>query len=288
MRARLTAYVPRLTSVAAAAAIVGGLLGCAGLWALISLPGFLTLEDKPLPSARLNALLSWASASAQVLVALSLTGVWTILGGLRSRLGTLGGLMALVWLLASVLVIVYVRLVLPGVIELSEVPRLPVVVSYTASWGGVASTFLLAGAAFSSEGARRCAIFLISLGVLEIPALAESLLSLAQTLGNAEWLVLLFGLPTSAMGLIEAVCWTLLGGAIYLSGRKLQEREFEEHKRSLEKENCLKARRLYEEAFGIETLSTVDELAGQDLYDHLHQRRGRKNFKRTITERLCP
>lgn len=282
--ARLTASISRLTSLATAAAIVGGLLGCVGMWAIISLPGFLTLEDKPLPSGRLNFLLSWAGASAQVLVALSLTGVWTILGGMRSRLGTLGGFAALVWLIASVWVIVYLRFVLTAMLEPGEIPRLPIIVSYAASWGGVASTLLLAAAARRSGTMGRWWIVLIALGALELPVLAKSLLSLAETLGDAEWLVLLFGLPTSAMGLIEAVCWTLLGGTIFLSGRKLREQKFEEHKRSVEKENCHKARRLYEEAFGMRTFSVVDEMVGQDLYDHLHQQKWRKNFKRTIAE----
>ena len=59
MRAKLTVSISRLASLAAATAIVGGLPGCVGMWAIISLPGVLTLEDKPLPFGRLNLSL-WA------------------------------------------------------------------------------------------------------------------------------------------------------------------------------------------------------------------------------------
>lgn len=284
MRARLTDFIPKLTTWAAIAAVIGGLLGCAGIWSIVSLPGFLTWEDKPLAPAQLNFLYRWGNKSAQMLIALSLVGIWMLVGGVRSWLGTLGAFVALVWLIASLWVVVYLRFVLPGVMEPGGISSLPIIVSYAASWGGVTSTLVLAAAAFKSINTRRWAVFLIALGVLEMPVLAKTLISVAQSLGNVEWLVLLFGLPTSAMGLIEAAGWMLLGMTMFLSGRKLQERKFNERKRSVEKENCHKSRRLYREAFGLRNLSVVDELAGQELYDHLHQQRGRKNFKRTIAE----
>lgn len=284
MRTRLATPIPKLTTWAAAAAVVGGLLGCAGIWSIVSLPGFLTWEDKPLAPARLNFLYRWGNESAQVLIALSLVGIWMLVGGVRSWLGTLGAFTALVWLFASIWVVVYLRFVLPGLIEPGGISGLPIIVSYAASWGGMASTLILAAAAFRSRTVGRLWLVLITLSVLETPLLSEKIISLAQYLGNVEWLVLLFGLPTSAMGLIEAVGWMLLGGIIFSLGRKREERKLEERQHRVEKDNRHKARRLYEDAFGRGLLSVIDEFVAQDLYDHLHQQEGRKKFKRTIAK----
>lgn len=120
------------------------------------------------------------------------------------------------------------------------------------------------------------------LGALETLLLVVPLVHLAGSLGNAEWLVLLFGAPGSGTGLAEDAVWVLLGVVIFRSGQRLERTKLEERRQEVAEENRRKTRRLYEEAFGVGDLSVVDELVAEDFFDRRHDRHGREEFRRTI------
>jgi predicted ester cyclase len=85
-------------------------------------------------------------------------------------------------------------------------------------------------------------------------------------------------------GLLGIAGWVALLGLVFLCfwlAHKRKRRKLEGERR-VAAENRRKARRFYEEAFGAGNFSVIDEVAGEEFFDHLSQRRGPEGLKRSV------
>ena len=270
VRTWLTSSAQRPASWAAAAMVVGGLMGATATLLITLPPGFRTIEVS-------LDLFFGLVRSSRLLTALGLGGVCALLVGRAPHLliaisgafAALLSLATLVWFVAQG----------PFVASLSAEqvrgePRLLMYATIAAYWGRVVLVVFFVVALL---WARRwlAVLLLFVLGFLEVPSLGPLLSFLP-----AEWPVLLLGFSPFGSGLVGAACWTLLGIVVFRSGQQLEE----EKRRATVEENRRKARRLYEEAFGAGHLSVVSELVASDFFDHRRRRRGPEGFTRTVTD----
>ncbi|MGI8909115.1 MAG: ester cyclase [Rubrobacteraceae bacterium] len=274
----------RPASWAAVAAAAGGLLGAASVLPLILPRGFLAWGVSNFAPEWLRFLVrlaGWGDEIFRVLTVLSLGGVCLLLTESRFRFLpiTAGVFSALLFTFALVSsVVMGSGLPTPLAMDAAAEPVAALRAMGLALAWGKPIALMLFGLVFLRVGWWRLTLLLILLGALELPLLWEPLLSLAQSLGNAEWPILLLGFPGMLPGLLGFACWALLGVVILLSDKE----RLDEKRKAATEENRRKARRLYEEAFGAGDLSVVDELVAEGFFDHRHNRRGRREFRRTI------
>lgn len=274
-RAWLISAARRPASWAAAAAVVGGVLGSAVILLCLILPvGFAMLAcsvDLFFGSVRFSLLLTVSS----------LAGIGTLLAR-RSRIPTrvavvLAGLLSLVtlyWFVTGG------SPGLPPLLELVSGELSPLQYDAIVVFWGRPVLVILFGVSLLWFGRWLPALLLFAIGASE----ALALIILPIFLFHAQWLLILLGAPGTGMGLIEVAGWVLLGAVILVSGKELEEKRLEENRRATGEENRRKARQLYEEVFGAGDFSVVDELVAEDFSDLLHHGQGREGFKRAIED----
>jgi predicted ester cyclase len=280
--ARGEATASRGTTWAAAAAVSGGLLGFAGVLSLVLAP------ESPYgllyQSGTLGAFLrEWAGPASHVLTTLSLGGVLAPVGGLRSRLGIVGGLVALASLVAMLGIFVYQAFILDPMLRPWAGPPLFLIIAGYAAFVGEPAALLMFGfAALRAGKPERWGLLLLALGALEAAPLMGYDFMPSWPFPDLRWPWVLLGLPSLGTGLVETTCWLVLGYAILRLGAAHKRRKLEDQRRALEQENLRTARHLYQEVFGEGDLSVVDETVAEDFIDHSHHCRGPQAFKRTI------
>ena len=262
--------------------MVGGLLGFVGVMSLLLAPqspyGLLY------QSGTLGAFLrQWAGPASHALTTLSLGGVLALAGGVRSRLGIVGGLVALVSLVAMLGFFFYQTFIFDPVHKpWAGPPPLLIIAGYAAFLGKPATLLIFGLAALRAGTAEYSGLLLLGLGALEAAPLIGYNSVPSWPFPEVEWLWVVLGLPSLGTGLVETAGWLILGYAILRLGPEHKRRKLQEERRTQEHENLHKACKLYEEAFEAGNLSVVDELLADDFFDHLHHCRGPQAFKRTI------
>lgn len=103
-------------------------------------------------------------------------------------------------------------------------------------------------------------------------------------LPRAEWpvdlnLEIMFWVPAA----IASVLWIVIG-CVMFGAREREAGRLAKERRATEKENLIKARRLYEKAWGGGDLSVVTDLAADNFFDHRRQRPGPDGFKQAIMD----
>jgi predicted ester cyclase len=277
--------------LAAVAALVGGLLGIAGVLSILLPP------ENPYglaykPGTLGDVLHEWGDSASHTLTTLSLGGVLALVGGARSRAGVTAGLVALASFVALLWFFVYLAFVFdPVLAPWPGPPPLLIVLGYTAFCGKSAALLLFGFAALRTEVVGWWGLLLLALGALEAALLVVLTFAPSWPFSDAWWVWMLFGLPESGMGLTETVGWIrltetvgwiMLGYVVLRLEPECRRRTLEVERRVLEEENLRATRLLYEEAFGAGNLSMVDEIVADDFIDHLRHRHGPQAFKSTI------
>jgi predicted ester cyclase len=146
---------------------------------------------------------------------------------------------------------------------------------------------LCGGAAFWARGLGPWRFVLLAVGVLDSPLsywlvfaiVRRSLQPPVVPYADTRWMETALQVPV----LLASVGWLLIGHQLYDARKRENELIAAEH-RKLSEGNRSKARRLYEEAWTMENLSALDELVAEDLLDYEHDRFGREEFKKMITD----
>jgi len=225
----------------------------------------------------------WAGPASHALTTLSLGGVLAFVGGLRSRLGIMCGLVALASLVAMLGFFVYQTFIFDPMLKpWTGPPLLLIIVGYTAFLGEPAALLIFGFAALRAGAAERWGLLLLALGALEAAPLIGYDFIPSWPFPDVRWPWVLLGLPSLGTGLVETTGWLVLGYAILRLGAAHKKRTPEDRRRALEQENLRTACRLYQEVFGEGDLWVVDEIVAEDLIDHSHHLRGPQAFKRTI------
>lgn len=225
-----------------------------------------------------------------VLTTVSLLGLYTLVGGLRSRLGTLGAISTVFSIGAFVVLLVDELRGSPlseNYLLLGEPSRLAEDLFLVSYWGRQLGLLFLGVAALGTDVMGRWRFLPLAICVLEAPIVADALhplfrIFLDNDANEAVSFLLFFGLPGWRPGLVGSVGWILMGYVFLRSGRKLRYRRAEAVARAVEERNRTLARRLYAEAWGTGHLSVVDEVVSSELLDHRLGSRGPKEYGRAI------
>ena len=142
-------------------------------------------------------------------------------------------------------------------------------------------------AALWVRGLGRWKFMLLTVGLLDSPLLywlvfvvvRSSLQPPVVPYADTRWMQMALQVPV----LLTSVGWILVGRLLY-GARKRENELIAAERRALSEENRSKARRLYQEVWGMENLAVADELVAEDLLDYEHDRYGREEFKKTIVE----
>lgn len=225
-----------------------------------------------------------------VLTTAGLLGLYTLLGGLRSRVGTAGAIFTVLSIAALLVLLVDELMGSPlseNYLLLDGPSRLVEELFLVSYWGRQLGLIFLGVAALRTDVMGRWRFLPLALCVLEAPIVADALhplfrIFLDNDANEAVGSLLFFGLPGWRPGLVGSVGWILMGYVFLRSGRKLRYRKAEAAARAVEAANRTLARRLYAEAWGNGNLSVVDELVSSELLDHRLGSRGPKEYGRAI------
>jgi len=142
-------------------------------------------------------------------------------------------------------------------------------------------------AALWACGLGRWRFMLLAVGVLDSPLsywmvfafVRRSLQPPVVPYADTRWMETALQVPV----LLTSVGWILVGRLLY-GARDRENALIAARHRALSEENRSKARRLYEEAWAMDSLHAVDELVAEDLLDYEHDSFGREEFKKSIVD----
>jgi predicted ester cyclase len=142
-------------------------------------------------------------------------------------------------------------------------------------------------AAFWGRGLGRWRYLLLAVGVLDSPLLYSLVFVVVRgsieppvvPYADTRWMEISLQVPV----LLASVGWILVGRLLYGARDREAAIVAAEH-RALSEENCSKARRLYEVAWGAGDLATINNLATEDILDYEHDRYGREEFKKSVAD----
>ena len=225
-----------------------------------------------------------------VLTTASLLGLYALLGGLRSRIGTVGAIFTLFSIGAFLVLLVDELRGSPlseNYLLLDRPSRLAEDLFFVSYWGRQLGLLLLGIAALGTDVMGRWRFLPLAICVLEAPIVADALHPLFRIFLNddaneAVGFLLFFGLPGWRPGVVGSVGWILMGYVFLRSGRKLRYRRAEAAVLAVQENNLTLARRLYAEAWGTGDLSVVDELVPSEFLDHRLGSHGPKEYGRAI------
>ena len=158
------------------------------------------------------------------------------------------------------------------------------VVSSVSSSVGIA---LCGVAAFWVRGLGRWKFMPLAVGVLDSPLSYWLVFTIVRSMhqppvvpyADTRWMETALQVPV----LLTSVGWIVVGRLLY-GARDHEKALIAADHRALSEENRSKARRLYEEAWTMENISTLGELVAEDLLDYEHDRYGREEFKKSIVD----
>lgn len=225
-----------------------------------------------------------------VLTTATLLGLYTLLGGLRSRIGTAGAICTVLSVGAFLVLLVDELLGSPlseNYLLLDRPSRLVGDLFLVSYWGRQLGLLFLGVAALGTDVMGRWRFLPLAICVLEAPIVAGALrplfrIFLDNDANEAVGYLLFFGLPGWRPGLVASLGWILMGCVFLRSGRKLRYRRAEAAARAVQERNRTLARRLYAKAWGTGDLSVVDELVSSEFLDHRLGSRGPKEYGRAI------
>lgn len=230
----------------------------------------------------------WALADSvgllgDLLVVAGLVGVYALLSG---RLGFVGGLAKVGFLLAVVPTVCYVGLWMRE--YLTEFYYGPPdglsffsVVSYGYGFVTPLGFLLLGAAAVWVRGLGRWRALLPAIALMSTPLphfLLFALFAPENGIGNAtDFLVY------SAPQMLADLGWIFLGLAMW-NVRNRENDVLADDRRTLERKNLDRARRLYTGVWVEEDTAVLDGLVSPDVVDHGRGKRGREGFERGLTD----
>ena len=278
----------RFLLFAAAVVVAGGVLGGLGISAPLLLyreqgVGF-SIYDELLNDFNLMA------SFGIVLTTASLLGLYALLGGLRSRIGTVGAIFA-VFSIGALLVLLVDELrgspLSENYLLLDRPTQLAEDLFFVSYWGRQLGLLFLGIAALGTDVMGRWRFLPLAICVLEAPIVADALHPLFRIFLNndaneAVGYLLFFGLPGWRPGVVGSVGWILMGYVFIRAGRKLRYQRAQAAALAVQERNLALARRLYAEAWGKGDLSVVDELVSSEFLDHRLGSHGPKEYGRAV------
>ena len=278
----------RFLLFAAAVVVAGGVLGGLGISAPLLLyreqgVGF-SIYDELLNDFNLMA------SFGIVLTTASLLGLYALLGGLRSRIGTVGAVFA-VFSIGALLVLLVDELrgspLSENYLLLDRPTQLAEDLFFVSYWGRQLGLLFLGIAALGTDVMGRWRFLPLAICVLEAPIVADALHPLFRIFLNddaneAVGYLLVFGLPGWRPGVVGSVGWILMGYVFIRVGRKLRYQRAQAAALAVQERNLALARRLYAEAWGKGDLSVVDELVSSEFLDHRLGSHGPKEYGRAV------
>jgi predicted ester cyclase len=278
----------RLLFCAAVVVVAGGALGGFGISAPLLLyrergVGF-SIYDELLNDFNLMA------SVGIVLTTASLLGLYALLGGLRSRIGTVGAVFT-IFSIGALLVLLVDELrgspLSENYLLLDRPTRLAEDLFFVSYWGRQLGLLFLGIAALGADVMGQWRFLPLAICALEAPIVADALHPLFRVFldddaKEAVGYLLFFGLPGWRPGVVSSVGWMLMGYVFVRSGRKLGYLRAEAATLAVEERNLALARSLYAEAWGRGDLSVVDEVVSSEFLDHRLGSRGSKEYGRAI------